>query len=47
MKTDKRKRILKRINKFIFTITLLALIMPVFSPNPAFAAKLKTLKKHI
>ncbi len=41
MKTDKRKRILKRINKFIFTITLLALIMPVFSPNPAFAAKLK------
>lgn len=41
MKTDRRKRILKRINKFIFTITLLALIMPVFSPNPAFAAKLK------
>ena len=41
MKTDKRKRILKRINKFIFTITLLALIMPVFNPNPAFAAKLK------
>lgn len=41
MKTGKRKRILKRINKFIFTITLLALIMPVFSPNPAFAAKLK------
>lgn len=41
MKTDKRKRILKRINKFIFTITLLALIMPVFSPTPAFAAKLK------
>lgn len=41
MKTDKRKRILKRINKFIFTITLLALIMPVFSPHPAFAAKLK------
>ncbi len=41
MKTGKRKRILKRVNKFIFTITLLALIMPVFSPNPAFAAKLK------
>ena len=32
---------MKRINKFIFTITLLALIMPVFSPTPAFAAKLK------
>ncbi len=41
MKTDKRKRILKRINKFIFTIALLALIMPVFSEKPAFAAKLK------
>lgn len=32
---------MKRINKFIFTVTLLALIMPVFSPTPAFAAKLK------
>lgn len=32
---------MKRINKFIFTIMLLALIMPAFSPTPAFAAKLK------
>ena len=32
---------MKRINKFIFTIALLALIMPVFSEKPAFAAKLK------